>query len=107
MNFDFHPEAGQEFEAAVAYYEECAPSLGMSFAAEVREAIQRAIIMPFAWQQVEKEIRRVLVHRFPYAVLYSAREEWLFILAVMHLRREPGYWEHRHPRAENKGVRLN
>lgn len=95
MNFDFHPEAEQEFEAAVAYYEECAPGLGLSFAIEAREAIQRAIVMPLAWQQVEEEIRRVLVHRFPYAVLYSAKEERLFILAVMHLHREPGYWEHR------------
>ncbi len=95
MNFSFHPEAEEEFELAVAYYDESAPGLGFDFAAEVGEAIERAIAMPFAWPQVEAEIRRVLVRRFPFGVLYARRDDRTFILAVMHLRREPGYWLHR------------
>jgi hypothetical protein len=37
----------------------------------------------------------VLAHRFPFAVLYAENNDRLFILAVMHLRREPNYWAHR------------
>ena len=95
MTFDFHPEAEAEFEEAVAFYEDHAVGLGLDFAAEVREAINRAVAMPLAWIQIEPGIRRVLVHRFPFAVLYAENNDRLFILAVMHLRREPNYWAHR------------
>ena len=72
-------------------------------AAEVREAINCAVTMPLAWMQIDEGVRRVLVHRFPFAVLYSEGDEGLFILAVMHLRREPNYWTHRTADTEGDG----
>ena len=95
MTFDFHPEAEAELAAAAAFYEDHAEGLGLDFAAEVHEAIERAIAMPLAWAQIEPGIRRVLVHRFPFAVLYAGNDDSLFILAAMHLRRAPNYWAHR------------
>jgi len=97
MIFSFHPEAEEEFEAAVAWYEEREAGLGLDFAAEVREAVRLAQSMPLAWPSMEENIRRVLVHRFPYGVLYSIESDRLHILAVMHLRRRPGYWRERLP----------
>ena len=41
------------------------------------------------------DIRRRLISRFPYAILYSDEGEILYILAVMHLRRDPNYWKSR------------
>ncbi|HEU0187966.1 MAG TPA: type II toxin-antitoxin system RelE/ParE family toxin [Gallionellaceae bacterium] len=95
MIFYFHPEAEAEFEDAVAFYEDHAVGLGLDFAVEVREAIEIAVKMPLAWTQIEPGIRRVLTQRFPFAVLYSENGDKLFILAVMHLRRDPDYWHHR------------
>lgn len=57
MTFDFHPAAEAEFKDAVAFYKEHAEDLGLDFAAEVREAIDRAIVMPLAWIQIEPGIR--------------------------------------------------
>jgi hypothetical protein len=50
---------------------------------------------PFMWPEVDVEVRRCLVHRFPYGVLYSIEPDGIFILAVMHLNRDPDYWKHR------------
>lgn len=94
MIFDFHPEAVEEFEQAVVFYEDRATGLGLDFAAEVHEAIERAVSMPLTWMQIEPGIHRVFVHRFPYAVLYAGNDR-LLILAIMHLRKEPDYWNHR------------
>jgi len=48
------------------------------------------------WRRFDGEIRRYLVHVFPYLVLYSIEPEgFIYIIAVMHCRREPGYWRHR------------
>lgn len=41
------------------------------------------------------DVRRCLVNRFPFGVIYSVEQGEIFILAVMHLRRHPDYWKDR------------
>lgn len=95
MGVYLHPEAEWELREAVEYYEDIEPGLGYDLSVEVYSAIQRAVAHPRAWPILDGEIRRALVRRFPYGVLYSEEEGALLILAVMNLHREPGYWEGR------------
>ena len=95
MNYSFHPEAEAEFLGAIDFYEEHKKNLGLDFAAEVYAAIARAAEHPKAWPLVQGEIRRCQTTRFPYGVLYSQEPDIIFILAVMHLHRDPDYWKHR------------
>ena len=95
MTFSFHPEAEEEFIGTVSYYEGCDPGLGLDFSREVFASIQNVIDYPTLWQRIEGDIRRCLVHRFPYGVLYTIEPDGLFILSIMHLHRDPGYWKHR------------
>ena len=95
MTHLFHPEAEDELIQAIEYYEKIEPGLGYDFAIEVYSAIQRAVAFPKAWAVLEDEIRRSLVRRFPYGILYSEEPEGLFIIAVMNLHREPAYWKDR------------
>ena len=95
MTFIFHPEADEEFAAAVAYYETCDTGLGLDFAREVYATVENATDYPLMWPEIETEVRRCLVHRFPYGVLYSVEPQGIFILAVMNLHRDPDYWKHR------------
>ncbi|MBU1775437.1 MAG: type II toxin-antitoxin system RelE/ParE family toxin, partial [Gammaproteobacteria bacterium] len=39
--------------------------------------------------------RRVIVRRFPYSVVYRAKGEHIYIIAVAHQRRHPNYWSDR------------
>ena len=95
MRYLFHPEAENELNKAIEYYEEIEPSLGYDFAIEVYSAIKRSVDFPKAWPVLEGEIRRALVRRFPYGILYSEGEEGIFIVAVMNLHRSPEYWKDR------------
>ena len=52
MKVRFLSEAVDEFEDAVAYYEERRTGLGRDFAAEVRDGIGRMTEYPHAWQVV-------------------------------------------------------
>ena len=95
MSFSFHPEAEEEFNKAIDYYEEIEPELGYDFALEVFSTIKRSVEFPKAWAVLDGEIRRSLVRRFPYGILYSEEQEGIFIVAVMNLHRKPGYWKYR------------
>jgi plasmid stabilization system protein ParE len=95
MNHSFHPEAEEEFLAAIDYYEQREKDLGLDFALQVHAAIGRVAEYPKTWPVLEGQVRRCLTKRFPYAVLYSQEPDSIFILAVMHLHRDPDYWKHR------------
>lgn len=95
MTFSFHPEADDEFIHAVEYYENCDSGLGIDFSQEVYDAIQNIIGYPGMWPVIDDEVHRYLCHRFPYGILYSIEGHGIFILAIMHLHREPDYWKHR------------
>lgn len=95
MSYSFHPEAEAEFLEAVDYYETCKEGLGFEFAVEVYSVIERILAYPKAWPILDEEVRRCQTSRFPYGVLYSEDREVIFILAVMHLHRDPDYWKHR------------
>jgi hypothetical protein len=95
MNFSFHPEDENEFGKAIEYYEEIESSLGYDLAGEVYLCIQRPVEHPKAWTKIDDEIRHSLVNRFPFGILYSIDKNEIYILAVMHLHKEPGYWKSR------------
>lgn len=97
MIAEFHPEAETEFFEAIDYYEQTEPGLGPVFAAEVASAIEQIIHYPFAWRVLERDVRRCLMRRFPYGLLYACETERIWIVAVMHLRRHPVYWKSRLP----------
>ena len=94
MTYSFHPEAEREFIRAIDYYEERQQELGYEFSIEVHSAIQRVLSFPELWPFIEEKIRRSLVKRYPYGI-FDEIEDHVFIVAIMHLHREPGYWKHR------------
>jgi hypothetical protein len=71
--------------------------LGYQCAIEIVAAVERIKANPGMWPIMDHQVRRCLVHRFPYSVIYSVDEQKseLLILAVMHLHRQPGYWSDR------------
>ncbi len=93
MTYLFHPEAESEFLEAINYYESKEKGLGYDFAVEVYSAVERIIAHPLAWPIIEENIRRTLVGRFPFGVLYSKIENEIYIIAVMNLNRDPEYWK--------------
>ena len=95
MNFAFHEEAENEFLGAIEFYEAAEPGVGEEFSLEIFATINRVTARPETWPILEGDVRRCLVNRFPFGVLYSIEPNQIYILAVMHLHREPNYWKER------------
>lgn len=97
MRYEFHPEAFEEFSEAAHYYAEHQEGLDLRFVDAVENAIRHILDDPQRWRIFEEDVRRCLTRVFPYAILYTIESEFILIVAVMHCRREPGYWRHRLP----------
>jgi len=99
LNYSFHPDAEKELNEAIAYYNECQNGLGLEFVKEVYLAIQNILSFPRAWATLSSNTRRCLTNRFPYGVIYQVTDKEVFVIAVMHLNREPNYWKKRERKA--------
>jgi plasmid stabilization system protein ParE len=97
MQILFHPEAQGELNRAISHYESSESGHGYQFAIEIFAAVERIKANPSMWPILDHQVRRCLVHRFPYGVIYSVDEQRseVLILAVMHLHRQPDYWSGR------------
>jgi mRNA-degrading endonuclease RelE of RelBE toxin-antitoxin system len=91
----FHTDAAEEMQAAAAYYEERVSGLGDEFLDEIEQGLHRIRQFPLLWSIYEGEYRRYLLKRFPYGLIYRLTPDRIFIIAVAHLHREPGYWKTR------------
>jgi toxin ParE1/3/4 len=91
----FLAPAEEEMREAAEYYERQTRGLGHEFLAEVQRTVDRIVENPQLGQVVRRNIRRRLMPRFPFGILYRIDPQEIVIIAVMHLRRRPGYWEER------------
>ena len=95
MNWDFHPEALEEYELAASYYAERDPELQLRFIESIENSIERILEAPTRWRVIDEDVRRCLAQVFPYGILYTIEADFVLIVAVMHFSREPGYWTRR------------
>jgi toxin ParE1/3/4 len=93
---EFHVAAQAELFDAVTYYESQAPGLGEQFYTEARRILSLISEHPEIGTPIWSTRRHFLLDRFPFAIVYRVLEnESVRVLAVMHLRRRPGYWNRR------------
>ncbi len=96
MQFDFHVEARVEFLEAVSRYESEVPGLGARFITEVNRCIGLILEAPRIGAPFGNKLRRFpLNDGFPFSLVYTVRGDTIFIVAVAHQSRKPGYWKRR------------
>lgn len=87
------PLAEREVEAAARWYEARELGLGSAFVDEVLRALDTIEQEPESFPVLRGPYRRKLLQRFPYAVIYKVTARRVYVRAVAHGRRRPGYWD--------------
>ena len=91
----FHPEARAEVRESVEFYEARLNGLGFQFLAAVEQTVERISTHPEAGAPLAGEFRKRIVPGFPYSIIYRVWEEYVYMVAVAHQHRRPGYWRER------------
>lgn len=95
MILEFHPAAERELAEAAIWYEQAIDGLGGQFSHEVERATKLLLERPAIGVDVGYGRRRLPVRRFPFTIIYAVSPGVLYILAVAHDKRRPGYWRSR------------
>jgi toxin ParE1/3/4 len=92
MRLAYHPQARAELISAAQYYEQRVEGLGLQFLMAVDAAANLAKADPFRAKADDKGRRKWRVKRFPYHFIYKVKDQQVFVLAIAHASRKPGYW---------------
>lgn len=93
----FHRAARAELREAARWYEGRAEGLGGEFVVEMGACLTRIADTPERFPEVRgaSGVRRALLRRFPYAIIFLVQDAIVTVLAVAHARRRPLYWKPR------------
>lgn len=89
------PRAEAELFDAALWYENEREGLGQAFEEDFDRLVSRMRRAPQQFPEIEPQVRRALLHRFPYAVFFIIEEEAVVALAILHQRRSPDSWRGR------------
>ena len=92
----FTQRARTELIDAQDWYENEAPGLGRRFRAAVDAVIERMSATPRQFPAIYKNVRRALLRRFPYALMFVVGTDGtLAVIACFHGSRDPAHWQKR------------
>lgn len=93
--FIISPEAEEDLADARRWYQERRAGLGDEFLEQVEVAFEHVRRMPLVPTPKYRDVRRVLLKRFPYAIFYLVDDDRITIVAVYHTSRDPRGWQSR------------
>lgn len=88
MSLRFLPEARPDIIEARAWYEERAIGLGLEFSRAVDAAASGILRFPRAVPKVHGEVRKAVLRRFPYSLLFLVEDNDILVLACFHHRKD-------------------
>jgi plasmid stabilization system protein ParE len=94
----FHPEARAEMRESFEFYEARLGGLGLRFLSAVEQTVERISTHPETGAPLASEFRKRIVSGFPYNIIYRVWEDYIYLVAVAHHHRRPGYWRDRSTR---------
>jgi len=94
MKYFLHPQAKEELEQTILFYKKQQAGLEKRFIEAAEDSINRVCRNPLLYRKIDDARKCRLLH-FPYAIVFRIKPAQIEIIAVMHLRNQPNYWQSR------------
>src|SRR5258705_11109852 len=89
IGYRFLSPAEEEMTEASVFYNAASSGLGNDFLDDVQQAIDRLCEYPLVGEAVAPGLRRILVDRFPFCVVYVAEYDLILVIPIAHQGRQP------------------
>ena len=95
MTVRLTPDAEQDADEAIRWYDQKSTTLGDEFLKYVNKCIESIERHPEMYPRVHRQMRRALIERFPYQVLSEIDPKGIVVYAIYHCARDPESWKKR------------
>ena len=95
MNIILHPAAEKEFSFAFHWYEKQMKGLGSEFSKAIDDTINKIKTSPLSFPVCYKTLRKAIIMKFPYIILFNIVQPNIRIIAIFHTSRSPLEWNTR------------
>ncbi len=95
MELRFHPAAFRELRESADFYVARSPRAAAAFAKAVDQGLTDILRDPQRFERMGSHERARSVTRFPFRIIYRLVGEVVFVVAIAHTSRRPGYWKWR------------
>lgn len=85
----FHPEIEGDLQNAYSWYEEKLTGLGDDFLQRFYSSTELVTENPLQFPKIYKNYHRFLMHKFPYALYYTVKDDVIIVMGVFHHSRDP------------------
>jgi plasmid stabilization system protein ParE len=90
-----HEDARLEASQATEWYAERNPTSARRFRDELLSGFSDAATLPLSFPAYLRGTRRVILGKFPYFIVFFDWQDAVYVVAVAHAKRRPGYWAKR------------
>jgi plasmid stabilization system protein ParE len=96
ISLAFLPEAEEELDQVRSFIDTLGDEISQAFFTQFNEAADRIRLNPYLYAaESSASIRYAPIHQFKYSIVYVLKKETIYIIAVSHQHRRPGYWKNR------------
>ena len=88
----FLNSAEKELFEAAYYYESQVNGLGTEFISAIEDAVREIVKKPASYPVQKYNLRKFVVPRFPFNIIYRDDPDEITIIAIAHQKRRPYYW---------------
>jgi toxin ParE1/3/4 len=88
----YHEAAEEELLNEIVYLEDRSEGLGRRFFGEIRRSETMLERFPESAPEILPGIRKHIMRKFQYSLIYSIEPDSVLVLAVAHHKRRPAYW---------------
>jgi toxin ParE1/3/4 len=89
------PSAEEDLDVVVKWYHLENEKLAAAFLFEFKDAVSVVSLAPLGFQKRHKNIRAFSLKKFPYNIYYIVDNNTMFIIAILHQKRNPKLWRKR------------
>ena len=90
-----NPFAEQDLYDVRKWYNLQKNYLGKKVVQEIKKTIKRINENPFQFPIEKKQIRKAVVHKFPYSIFFYINNDIINIFAIFNSHRDPKIWQKR------------
>ena len=85
----FRRIAKVEMDESIAWHENQREKLGVELAVEIDKTLKNISRNPAQFPKLRGDVRRALLHRFPYGIHYIDETNRIVVIAIFHVKRNP------------------